>query len=268
LNLAVCIGKSKVYSDLTQFHHAYTECEKALRMRLLMPSNNIITAEQIDISEYSDSLPVELEQEILSLIEFGESDAEVKFENYVNQMVASNFNPNYIYCNCISLIMDIIKITTPMGISADEFVEQSDLSLEKMLQFKRLDELKLYMCTIIGKAIVSIHLKRSKKLNHMIVDICQYIDTHYNEDIPLKLVANRYFLNPTYLSQLFKKNTGKTFLEYLTNLRLERAKSLLLNTDYMVYEIANMVGYTSQRYFSDLFEKYYGCKPTLFKKKK
>jgi two-component system response regulator YesN len=99
----------------------------------------------------------------------------------------------------------------------------------------------------------------------MIQDIKKYIDEHYTENISIVSAAEHFYLNPSYLSQLFKKKTDDTFLNYVTNTRLEKAKSLLQDTDLKVYEISSQVGYKDPKYFSKIFEKKIGVKPSDYK---
>ena len=74
-------------------------------------------------------------------------------------------------------------------------------------------------------------------------------------------------MNPFYLSQLFKEKTGDTYLNFLTKIRINKAKELLEKTDLKIYEICEMVGYSDTNYFSKLFEKFAGVRPSEYKKR-
>ncbi|MBD2845520.1 response regulator [Paenibacillus sp. IB182496] len=92
-----------------------------------------------------------------------------------------------------------------------------------------------------------------------------YIDLHAHEPLTLVQVAERFYVHPHYLSQLFHKKTGQPFLQYLTAVRMEHAKRLLLTTELKVYEISRRVGYEDAKYFSRLFERQVGAKPSVYK---
>jgi two-component system response regulator YesN len=85
-----------------------------------------------------------------------------------------------------------------------------------------------------------------------------------NCDISLSTVADAAGLSPSYLSMLFKKETGQNFSEHLTNVRIHKAKELLGCTSKMVYEVAYDVGFRDYRYFSQIFKKYTGQTPRQF----
>ncbi len=93
----------------------------------------------------------------------------------------------------------------------------------------------------------------------------EYIDKKYTaEDISLKSVATAMNFSPAYFSSLFKKEMGMNFINYLTQVRIHKAKALLCCTSKMVYEVAEEVGFRDYRYFSQIFKKYTGQTPHEF----
>ena len=94
--------------------------------------------------------------------------------------------------------------------------------------------------------------------------IMEYLKSHYQEDISLDLLADRYYLNPSYLSRMFKQCLGTGLTDYLIELRMENAKKLLLTGKYKVYEISQKVGYKSDKYFFRVFKSYTGQSPLEF----
>ena len=97
-------------------------------------------------------------------------------------------------------------------------------------------------------------------------DAKQYIYDHFSQNITLEDISGQIGFNPTYFSTLFKKETGKNFLEYVTELRIQKAKNYLIQTDYDIAEIAASVGYGDLKYFSKLFRKNTGLSPSEFRK--
>ena len=92
-----------------------------------------------------------------------------------------------------------------------------------------------------------------------------YIKLNYSEKISIKEIADQLYLSPNYLSELFKKHTGKTISEYLTEYRLEKACQLLDHAEYRVGDVSGMVGIHDGRYFSNMFKKKYGMTPTEYR---
>lgn len=99
-----------------------------------------------------------------------------------------------------------------------------------------------------------------------VVTAKKFIEQHYKEPITLEDIAKEVFLNPVYLGALFKQETGETFSSFLINTRMDAAKQLLESTYLSVNEISSMVGYSNAKYFSQLFRKIVGVKPSEYRK--
>lgn len=96
-------------------------------------------------------------------------------------------------------------------------------------------------------------------------DVIQYVHLHYMEQINVKKVADKFFLNAAYLGRAFQKATGVNFNQYVNQLRITEAKRLLLQTDKLIYEIANEVGYSESCYFITKFTQGTGKSPNEYR---
>lgn len=105
------------------------------------------------------------------------------------------------------------------------------------------------------------------KYNGEIYKVKRYVDRHFDENLTLKRLANQFYMNPVYLGQLFKKTYGVYFKDYLLNVRIEKAKEHLRQTDLKVYEVAEAVGFGSSDYFVTQFEKIVGSTPSKYRQK-
>lgn len=94
-----------------------------------------------------------------------------------------------------------------------------------------------------------------------------YIDQHFNENISLQDVADNINISKNYLCDIFKKELGVTFINYVTNLRIEKAKEYLTNTDMKMYEVSYAVGYNDYAYFSQIFKKHTGTTLSAYRRK-
>ncbi len=101
--------------------------------------------------------------------------------------------------------------------------------------------------------------------NLFVQKAADYIKLNYSEKISIKEIADQLYLSPNYLSELFKKHTGKTISEYLTEYRLEKACQLLDHAEDRVGDVSGMVGIHDGRYFSNMFKKKYGMTPTEYR---
>ena len=108
--------------------------------------------------------------------------------------------------------------------------------------------------------------ERSQRETRPITDAKRYIQQHYQEALRLEDVSSAAGFNATYFSTLFKKETGQNFMDYLTDLRIGKAKELLSGEDLSVQDVAELVGYRDLKYFSKLFKKLTGVSPSDYKK--
>jgi two-component system response regulator YesN len=97
-------------------------------------------------------------------------------------------------------------------------------------------------------------------------EIEKEIREHYTENLTLKGLSEKYFVNSAYLGQLFIKKYGCSFKDYLNNYRMDKAATMLIRTDQKVYQIAEAVGYHDLDYFVNRFITVKGCTPAKFRK--
>jgi two-component system, response regulator YesN len=102
--------------------------------------------------------------------------------------------------------------------------------------------------------------------NHIVMATQEYLEMHYAEDISLEDVAEQVSISPQYFSKLIKKNTGFNFIDWLSMLRVKKAKELLTNSNLTVKEVCFMVGYKDPNYFSRIFKKRIGITPSEYVK--
>lgn len=99
----------------------------------------------------------------------------------------------------------------------------------------------------------------------VIKEIQLYILKHYDENITLTMLAEQFYLHPNYLSRLFKEKAGKNYVDYITEVRMEKVKELLRTTDDKVADISAQVGYENPRYFSKVFKQFTGMSPSEYR---
>lgn len=106
----------------------------------------------------------------------------------------------------------------------------------------------------------------SKQLNKDGAFIKDYLEHHYKEAISLEFISDQLHLDKYYIIHIFKQTFHDTPMNYLLKIRLKKAKELLINTDYSVAEIAGIVGFGSQSYFTQAFKKAYSIAPGKYRK--
>ncbi len=258
----ITISIGGFYSKLSGIQQSYTDAQEALSHKLYRGSNCVIMFQDIDRGFPLSSYPHKEEQELLSVVKAGIHDQALPYLDAYLSSVFDNHNASPRLCRtiCLGLVNSLFQLdmqtmeeSVPLVTLTDPYNQFEDLKTRIEIH----TWLQLWVCALAKKH----HNRRKKRLEHDMELAQQYIRNHYNENISIQRVAEHVCLSPTYFSTVFKDVTGDTFLEFLTKIRIEQAKELLLTGSYKVYEVANMVGYTDRRYFSTLFRKHTGVTP-------
>ncbi len=104
------------------------------------------------------------------------------------------------------------------------------------------------------------------KKERVITGITKYMQEHLSEDVSLHILSEEFHLNSQYISQLFKNEIGVNFLTYLTNIRMEHAKKLLLSSSLSIAEVSEQSGYGDYRVFTKVFKKSEGITPSQYRR--
>lgn len=96
----------------------------------------------------------------------------------------------------------------------------------------------------------------------LIIRICTYVRQHYMEDLSIDAMGEQFSITPTYLSHYFRKKTGEKYIDYVTGIRMEKAKEFLQTHRYTMKEVSSRVGYSSEKHFSRTFKKFWGINPS------
>ena len=153
-------------------------------------------------------------------------------------------------------------------LAGEENSENELISLIELFEQKKtLLELKQELEVYAIKAGEILCRLSKERFNGDIYKVKRYIDKHYNENLTLKKIASKFYMNPVYLGQLFKKTYGVYFKDYLLEVRIEKAKQILRQTDMRIYEVAEKVGFGSPDYFVTQFEKMEGSTPSKYRQR-
>ncbi|WP_194841387.1 response regulator transcription factor [Salinibacillus xinjiangensis] len=115
--------------------------------------------------------------------------------------------------------------------------------------------------------IVEIDEKEQTKESSSILEIKNYLDGHFHERITLDILAKKFYLSPQYISNRFKAQYGISIVEYVTKLKIEKAKQLLMKTSKSILDIAYELGFSNENYFSKVFKKYVQLSPKNYREK-
>ncbi|WNQ11212.1 response regulator transcription factor [Paenibacillus aurantius] len=211
--------------------------------------------------------PVRFYQEMAEAVrQLSEVQAEAALDRFFSELSARKAVSAAELRHIGEELLAILKYTLyDSGLGLDEAFADPDV-LRELQEVSLAEELKAWVLTKVKD--VCDRFSRTDNLKHkQAVDfMVRYIHEHYAEDIRLSDLAEKVYLSRNYLSNIFRDATGETFNDYLTRVRMEKAKSLILERKLLVFEIAEKVGYKNVPYFTTLFKKHTGRSPSDFSK--
>jgi len=125
-----------------------------------------------------------------------------------------------------------------------------------------IDDMKEHLDESLRSIMRYLSLLKKGRPAKVIKSVIDYIQANFNQEISLKQAAETVYINPGYLGKLFKKETGLSFHDYLNQVRIDKAKELLLTTNRFVYQVSESVGYKDYNYFHKTFKKLVGTTPS------
>lgn len=162
------------------------------------------------------------------------------------------------------------QIVAYIAYEYNEAFERADLGFldyaQLVKKFVNIHDLCSFLADIVSLANAEACGAEDVNVNDNFKNLLNYVNTNYNQIIYLSDLSKKFYLNSTYICDLFKKVTKMTFTEYLTQLRMEKACEFLNNTEISISEIAEKVGYKDYYHFSRTFKKAYGITPSNYKK--
>lgn len=270
LDITISVGISPVYKTLISSKKAVDLAKEALHYRVNVGPESIIFYDDIapllndaSISKY----PVELQNELVNTIRSGnEEEVKETVDTLIDEIFRMNKNPVSLEVTLIRLINEIIQLGQLLGAEAKIFDSIKPLYYEAINAYYP-DRIKQMLIEhLIKPIIISTQDKTDKEFRSLSDKIVQIIQTEYDQEISLDIIADRLHYNPNYLSSVFKKEYGENFVDYLMGFRLQKAKSLLQETNIPIKEIAEKLQYRNSQNFIRFFKKKVGMTPGDYRK--
>jgi two-component system response regulator YesN len=182
-------------------------------------------------------------------------------ESHITTVLFSNHKAESEINTLVKNITETIKKILKFDIKAFQGGSSKDLA-----EVSKLYQNSLHQLGITEKKAKE-SMVSSESVHRLIRSALSDIKKEYASDLTLTLIAERLFVNPNYLSSLFKSETGSTFTHHLTRIRMDNAKDLLKQTNLKIYQICSDVGYSDQAHFSRVFKSLEGMGPYEYREK-
>ncbi|SFK86532.1 two-component system, response regulator YesN [Lachnospiraceae bacterium KH1T2] len=261
IRFRIGIGGVKPLKELNESHH------EALRA-LLASTGSVAHVDDLPIScEHDEDYPIEMEKPMFEAVSKGDlSGVKLIAGRYADWMCR-----NVAKSGLMAMRLKVLEFTLYAEHLAYLHGGQTyhydgrNNYLKEIMDMEGQDELKEWFLEKMTTACNNVRNMREKHSTDIIKSAKQYIDSHFDKDLSLDEVSRTVNISPYYFSKIFKEESGMNFIEYLTNVRIEKAKELLRCSDRSMKEICVNCGYTDPNYFSRSFKKKVGVTPTEYK---
>ncbi len=258
------IGIGEVVFQTGSLPASYKSAMEALNYTHIYPEQHIISISDVENTAgvMDDKTRSDLKTDLVMALKFGTAEeTEARIHAFFTGLAETADIQNAM----ISIIAIIAEICTSYGKNIALLLEGEDLFLElsHANTSARAEELAKKLGVSANKMASGI---RENSHIQFVENAKKIIKERYSESaFGLEQVAEEISVSPAYFSTTFKKETGLSFVQYLTNIRLEKAKELLKNSDKKTYEIAEAIGFSEPNYFSFTFKKNIGMSPSQYR---
>jgi len=186
---------------------------------------------------------------------------------FVNNIAIEQVTSDVIYHLSIKLALALQNIINEFKLTKKNKLKNLAEVIEELFRADELSDIKGIFLLEIIEIMECINIEDSQ-YTPVVRQILSDVEHNYREDMNLKTLANAYNMNTSYLGQLFQKEVGCSFSQYVTNIKNSKAKDLILKTNMKINDIAKEVGYTDASYFYRKFKQCYGTSPASLREMK
>lgn len=258
-NMVLTVSISDVHTGIHGMQEAYQEAVEALEYKMIAGNGKIISFQSVEKNVRDYFYPLEKEQKLVNCIKSGEFE---KGKQLLDEIIRSNFmdgTPTAEMTRYFMFDLASTVVKTVKEISAAEPVE-------KLFECETIAELQVEITNILSSVCKRIQSKTGNRSYELSRSIMEFVHSHYGEvTLNVAMIAEQLGITPSYMSKLFKEQTGEALPDYINKVRLEKAKSLLRDEKLNISDAAVKVGYLNSNALIRSFKKYEGVTPGKYK---
>lgn len=268
LSISLTCSISNIVEDINQFGYSYNNAFEATSYRVIHGYKSIINYNHLKVEDYL--YPLDIEIKILEALKNTDIDC---INKNIKSFIAciSKFSYDEMQLSFTQLALSVLSYFKRM-ISNEEYIK-AQLNLDyksintAIEKYDRMDKIEEWFTDMLNKMVEVFKVQKENKHTELVNNIKTYIEENFCEpNISIETLSEMVAFSPNYVRTLFKENMGISVSNYISKLRFDKAKELLLNSDYPANKISEMIGYNNSSYFYTAFKKFTGKSPDDFRK--
>lgn len=268
LGTKVMAGISTVTTSLYQLQPYYQEAQSALEYSAVMGGDKAIYIADIEPdTSMKAAFDEHDENEIINAIKLAnKQEVSSKIDAVFEQFRAVVLPLGQYQIFLLEMMTSLLKVLHSYKIDETEIFGENFSFVQTISKLHSLDDMKRWCTDVCMKISAIIERERLDSTKLLTRNAEQYVHEHYADpDISVENLCSYLHVSPAYFSTVFKRESGMSFVSYLTDVRLRKAVELLNVTDDKTYIIAQKVGYTEPNYFSYVFKRKFGVSPSKYR---
>ncbi|MGI6358940.1 MAG: helix-turn-helix domain-containing protein [Bacillota bacterium] len=266
LHLKVVIGIGRTVENPLQLRQSLGDALQAVCYQSPLGSNQVMHIDDVDLGNSSAALPVE-EEQVLQGMRLGDQQQAISQLEALLVLLEREEEGSLqtLRWRLVELLVLLTRAAIMGGANPEAATQANIRQLALITHADTLSELRRLVMQAADELLHLVLAERGLRHQRLIKRAVAYLEQHYSQQLSLEDVARVVYLSPFYFSHVFKEQTGMTFVQYLTELRLAAAKQLLRDTHLTIGQIAERVGYNDISYFSRVFKKQVAVTPTDYR---
>ena len=277
MGLLITIGLGRIHEGIHGIPFAFREALDALEYKLLLGCNVVIDIENIQVSQvnektvfaedvFEDTIK-KLEDDLIYSLKTLNRKKVAQITDNIVATLGETLRINIEKTDRLIFLMSffLTKLLLTLDIKIEKFFDQGNEIYDDLRNLETIDQFGEYINRFFDKVMNILQNKQESKNSFLVSKAIEYIKENIYNDISLTKTADAIYISPNYLSRIFKQEMNETFIEFVTNSKMTEAKELLKNTNYKIYEIADMLKYKDVNHFTRVFKRVFSVTPTDYR---
>ncbi|MGL5514874.1 MAG: AraC family transcriptional regulator, partial [Sporomusa sp.] len=269
LGVSLTIGIGRYYDDPLQIHKSYLEAVSAEQQKFYMGDNQIIHINDLPyLSVEPFRYPFNYERNLLDKVRCGErQQAKEILSQLLHEIFTAKASIETVKAYVLELLIVLSRAAVEGGANLEQLTLLNFKSINCLKGCRDREEVRCWILAAVDKFIDNMLENRTTMNVRLVNKACAYIVENFHRSISLDEVAQTVHLSPYYFSRIFKTEKGCNFVDFLTKVRIDKAKMLLQDPDQTVVRVATAAGYQDSSYFCRVFRQEVGVTPNQYRTK-